>query len=313
VTSTIYNPVYGNPFFGAAPIHGIRRFSPHLVNLTWSAENIGGTRALPRGWNVSADYYIGRIWQYARTMNINSPLNGVPTGPRPGPANLDLLETQNSGQGKLKATIVTVQQDALKRFQFLVSGIWVDIIDDTDDNYFFTPQSSYTDAGEFAHRTNQPGWQFVANGKVTLTKKIELSTNMQAGGEAHYNIITGFDNNGDGDFNDRPQYAAPGTPGAITTPYGLLVATDGVGVFPRNRGVMPWTVHLDANIQRAFTLTRNAKAEHQQILTVNIRSSNALNHLNVTQVGGVLGSPLFGQAYAADNGRRIEAGLRYSF
>ena len=313
VTSTIYNPVYGNPFFGAAPIHSIRRFSPHLVNLTWSAENIGGTRALPQGWNVSADYYIGRIWQYARTMNINSPLNGVPTGPRPGPANLDFLETQNSGQGRLKATVVTVQQHALKRFQFLVSGIWVDIIDDTDDNYFFNPQSAYTNAGEFAHRTNQPVWQFVANGTVTLTKKIELSTNMQAGGEARYNIVTGFDNNGDGDFNDRPQYAAPGTPGAITTPYGLLVATDGVGVFPRNRGVMPWTVHLDANIQRAFSLTRNAKAEHQQILTVNIRSSNVLNHLNGTQVGGVLGSPLFGQAYAADNGRRIEAGLRYSF
>ncbi len=38
-----------------------------------------------------------------------------------------------------------------------------------------------------------------------------------------------------------------------------------------------------------------------------------LNHLNVTSVDGVLGSPQFGQAYAADNGRRIEIGARYSF
>ena len=60
-------------------------------------------------------------------------------------------------------------------------------------------------------------------------------------------------------------------------------------------------------------MTRNAKAEHQQTLTLNIRSSNVLNHLNVTNVGGVLGSPLFGVANAADNGRRIEAGARYSF
>lgn len=67
------------------------------------------------------------------------------------------------------------------------------------------------------------------------------------------------------------------------------------------------------NLQRAFTLTHNAKAEHQQVLTVNLRSSNVLNHLNVTQEGGVLGSPQFGIPYAADNGRRIEAGLRYSF
>jgi len=33
----------------------------------------------------------------------------------------------------------------------------------------------------------------------------------------------------------------------------------------------------------------------------------------VTSVGGVLGSPLFGVPYAADNGRRVEAGARYSF
>ncbi len=67
------------------------------------------------------------------------------------------------------------------------------------------------------------------------------------------------------------------------------------------------------NLQRAFLLTRNAKADHQQTLTLNLRSSNVLNHLNVTGVGGVLGSPLLGVPFSADNGRRIEAGARYSF
>ena len=38
-----------------------------------------------------------------------------------------------------------------------------------------------------------------------------------------------------------------------------------------------------------------------------MRASNLPNHLNVTAVGGVLGSPLFGVPYAADNGRRVEA------
>jgi hypothetical protein len=76
---------------------------------------------------------------------------------------------------------------------------------------------------------------------------------------------------------------------------------------------MPWTFYLDTNLQRAFKLNRNAKAEHQQTLTVNIRSSNVLNHLNVTSVGNVLGSPQFGVPYAANNGRRVEGGIRYSF
>jgi hypothetical protein len=220
---------------------------------------------------------------------------------------------QNSGQGKLNVEYLGLEQHKLKNLQLFFGGLHVEVVDDTDQNDFFTPQSSSTNAGEFAHPTGLPSWQLFGNATFTFPKKIQLSGNLNSGGDRHYNITTGFDNNGDGDFNDRPQYAEPGTPGAVATPYGLLVASGGTGVFPRNKGVMPWRVYLDCNLQRAFTITRNKKAEHQQVITVNLRSSNVLNHLNVTQVGGVLGSPLFGVPYAASNGRRVEAGLRYSF
>jgi hypothetical protein len=161
------------------------------------------------------------------------------------------------------------------------------------------------------------------NGTLKLPAKIVVSTDFNAHGDSHYNITTGYDNNGDGNFNDRPVYALPGTPSCAAEPnaspcsyetqWGELVATEGTGVFPRNKGVLPWGIYLDANVERMFSLTRNAKANHPQTLTVNVRSSNVLNHTNVTQVGGVLGSPDFGVPYAADNGRRIEAGVRYSF
>ncbi|WP_213804923.1 TonB-dependent receptor [Granulicella sp. dw_53] len=313
ITSTIYNPTYGDPFADATPIHSIRQFSPHISNLTWGAGNIGGTRMLPRGWNLSVDYYIGRIWNDTRSANINSPLNGIPTGPRPGAPNLNVLQMQNSGQGRINATFVGIEQHTLKHLQLFFGGVRVNLVDDTDDSSFFTPQSSTSNAGEFARRTNQPMWNLFGNGTLAFPKKIQLSGNFHAGGAARYNITTGFDNNGDGNFNDRPQYATPGTPSAIATPYGLLVATGGAGVFPRNMGVLPWQFYLDTNLQRTFGLTHNAKAEHQQTLTVNLRSSNVLNHTNVTGVGGVLGSPLFGVPFSADNGRRVEAGLRYSF
>ena len=314
VTSTVYSPVSSlNPLVGATVIHSIRQFNPKIANINWAAENIGGTRSLPKGWNLSLDYYIGRIWNDTRTENINSPLNGIATGPRPGPANTNILQVQNSGQGRVTAEFAGIENHTYKHVQFFLGGVHVDLVDDTDDNEFSTPQSAYTDAGEFAHRTGQTEWNLFGNSTWQLPGKLQLSTDFNAGGGSHYNITTGFDNNGDGDFNDRPQYAAPGTPGAIQTQYGLLVASGGTGVFPRNKGVMPWNIHLDTNLQRAWKLTKNAKAEHQQTLTLNIRSSNVLNHLNVTSVGGVLASPTFGIPYAADNGRRIEAGARYSF
>ncbi len=313
ITSTIYNPIYGTPFTDATPIHSIRRFSPHLGNMMWAAENIGGTRALPHGWNLSLDYYIGRLWNQARSSNINSPLNGSPTGPRPGTPNLNVLEMQPNGQGRANVTFAGIEQHTLKHAQFFFGGVRVNLIDDTDDSELNSPQSSSTNAGELAHRTSQPVWNLFGNGTFTFPQKIQLSANFTAGGNAHYNITTGFDNNGDGNFNDRPQYAAPGTPGAVPTRFGLLTSSGGIGVFGRNMGMMPWTFGLDTNLQRAFSLTRNAKADHPQTLTVNLRSANVLNHTNVTTVGGVLGSPFFGVPNAANPGRRIEAGVRYTF
>jgi hypothetical protein len=313
VTSTVYSPVYNDPLGdSAATIHSIRQASPHLQNITFAIENIGGTHTFPHGWTLNTDIYWGRIWNYTRTLNINSPLDNNPTGPRPGPANLNILQTNNSGQGGANVEFFGLNQHELKHLQLFFGAIRINLIDNTNDNTFFTPQSSRTDAGEFAPRNGQGRWQVFGNGTLKLPEKLELSTNLHAGSGAPYNITTGFDNNGDGNFNDRPQYAVAGDPNAIPTQWGLLVASGGIGAFPRNAGRTPWTVHMDTNIQRKFALT-NPKADHPQALTFNVRSSNLLNHLNVTSVGGVLGSPLFGRAYAADNGRRIEAGVRYSF
>jgi hypothetical protein len=323
VTSLVYNPVYNNPFQGATPIVSMREFSPHIANIMWALENIGGTRALPHGWNLSLDYYLGRIWNDARTANINAPLNGVLNGPRPGPPNVNILQVQNSAQTNANAVFGGVENHSYKRVQFFFGGLRLELVGDGDNNVFAMPQSTYSDAGEFAHRSGQGVWQVFGNSTFTLPGKVTFSTNYNGSGDGHYNITTASDNNYDGDFNDRPQYALPGTqpcaPPATAptcpraTPWGVLVASGGTGVFPRNKGQMPWTIYLDANVQRAFNLTRNSKAEHQQKLTLNVRSSNVLNHLNVTSVGGVLGSPTFGIPYAADNGRRVEAGARYSF
>ena len=313
VTSTVYNPAYNDPLGdSAATIHSIRQASPHLQNITFAIENVGGTHTFPHGWTLNTDIYWGRIWNYTRTLNINSPLDNSPTGPRPGPANLNILQTNNSGQGGANVEFFGLNQHELKHLQLFFGAVRVNLIDNTNDNTFFTPQSSRTDAGEFAPRSGQGRWQVFGNGTLKLPEKLELSTNLQAQSGAPYNITTGFDNNGDGNFNDRPQYAVAGDPGAIPTQWGLLVASGGIGAFPRNAGRTPWTIHMDTNIQRKFALN-NPKADHPQALTFNVRSSNMLNHLNVTSVGGVLGSPLFGRSYAADNGRRIEAGVRYSF
>jgi len=332
VTSTVYNPsAYCpggissacTPFTGATVIHSERTVAPNFSNTSYAIENVGFSKTFPKGFILSADYDIAQLWHSTRTENINAPTNGLPTGPRPFGPNLNILQMQGTGRGYANVQSMGISQQSLKRVQFFAGAVRVVVIDDSDNNPFFTPQTTGVNTGEYARRDNQGLWQIFGNATVNLPAKLALSANYNGTGLQAYNVTTGFDNNGDGDFNDRPQYAAPGTPlcainpnaspCGYATPWGELVTSGGIGSLSRDKGNMPWTFYLDTNLQRTFSLTRNPKADHQQTLTVNLRSSNVLNRLNVTSVGSVLGSPLFGVPYAADNSRRIEAGLRYSF
>jgi hypothetical protein len=200
-----------------------------------------------------------------------------------------------------------------KLIHFYVGAVRVHLLSDGDDGAFSSPQSSSTNAGEYALETGDSLWQNFGNVDMHLPGKVVITSNYYGNGNSPFNLTTGFDNNGDGDFNDRPRFALAGQAGAIATPYGTLVASGGTGVLARNVASLPWNFHVDGNVQRVFTLTHDPKAEHPQTLTANVRSSNLLNHTNVTAEGSVLGSPLFLVPYAADNGRRVEGGLRYNF
>ncbi len=313
ISSLIYSPVFGNPYLNATPIHTVRAFAAGFSDASFAEQQIEVDHTIHGGWNVQGTGYWLSVWNDGRTRNINAPLNGQPNGPRPGAANVNILQAQSSGKLKGDIEFVSVEQHTLKPVSLFFGYVHLGLRGTTDNNLFSTPQSSYTDAGEYARRTNQPTHQMFGNATVHLPRKIDLSTEYHVRSGLPYNIVTGFDNNGDGNFNDRPTYATPGMANAVPTRYGLLVASGGTGVFPRNAGSTHWAIHLDNNISHTFTLTPHADKERLQTLAVNIRSSNVLNHTNVQQVGNVLGSPLFGQPYQADNGRRIEGGLRYSF
>ena len=131
-------------------------------------------------------------------------------------------------------------------------------------------------------RTGNPLWNVFGNATSTSRSSSNSAPTSTRRATSHYNITTGFDNNGDGDFNDRPQYAPAGTPlctaaatanCAYATQFGLLVTSGGTEpTLRRNKGILPWTIYLDTNLQRTFKLTRNPKADHPQSLTANIRS-----------------------------------------
>jgi hypothetical protein len=103
-----------------------------------------------------------------------------------------------------------------------------------------------------------------------------------------YNITTGFDDNGDGTFNDRP----PGV--------GRYAAT----------GPGRWDVGF--NVTKAFRLRPSGGNGGPQ-LSVFANLNNAFNTTHLGTPEGVLTSPFFGKSTSADSPREIEAGMRFQF
>jgi hypothetical protein len=165
--------------------------------------------------------------------------------------------------------------------------------------------------GEFA----RPDWQSsgaLAENDLKFPYKVELSAQIYWHYGTPYNITTGTDANGDGDFNDRPSYAPTAGDGVYGTPFGRMTTNAVNGDVPRNLGTMPVIVHMYSNLSRAFDLGARDK-DHPRTVTFNARAVNLLNHTNVTAVGTVVSSPSLGQSLAAEAARRVELGVRFAF
>lgn len=309
----VYAPTnYASPLTGAPAIRTVRTISPHLSPTLFSEVSVGVEHA-SKLITTGADFYLFRIWNEPWTRNINTPTDGNPYGVRPGAANLNVLQTQTAASGTGRAVFTHAAIQGWKPASFFAGYVYIVIRDLANNQTFDQPQSNTSNAGEYALRGNQPQQNFFMNGTLHLPAKLELSTETSVRKGQRFNITTGFDNNGDGTFNDRPQFARANDPNAMNTPFGRLVATGGTGTLIRNAAVMPFVAYVDMNLARSFALNPHAQKDHAQTLSVNVRSANVLNHRNVTQMGSVLGSPLFNKAYAADAGRRIEFGVRYAF
>ncbi len=314
----INNPAYNASFLqgaalpaGTSTITTLRAPLPALSQTPSLQSHLGVEHDFPKHWHAQVNLYLVHGWDLLRSRDINSPLGTSPSDPRPLEPNTNLYQFQQTGRIGGNVLFAGVDQHSLKHLQIFAGYIRMDLRGDADSATEF-PQSSYSDAGEIARPTWEATHHLIAFANYSLPRATSLSMQFDAASGVPYNVTTGFDNNGDGVFNDRPVFSNASCAIAYCTQFGALTPTGTGTTLGRNAGTLPWNVHLDANLSHGFTLPHKPGKE-PQTLAANIRSTNLLNHTNVTAVGGVLGSPFFGQPYLADPGRRVEAGLRWSF
>ena len=324
--ATVYSPGYTDPLTpipGSIQVSTVKQFPPSLAPQSTFVGYFNLEHDFPHHWHVRGNLFWGEDWNSLRIKNINAPFvaNSIglppdPTAallaPRPIAPGENIFQYQNSGHLAGNVVSFSLDQNSFKRFNLSFHYRHLNFKSNVVDTGLNSPQSTYSDHGESGRvewsRTNY----YTLTGNLVLPYKFELATQFDAGDGSRYGLTTGTDNNGDGNFNDRPSYSSTPGSGVYNTPYGLLTVNTVNGNTPRIVGVMPGPIHLDMNLTRAFKLNPK-NTDHPRSLTFNARSANLLNHANVTAVGTVVSSPNVTEPISAEAARRVEVGARFSF
>jgi hypothetical protein len=228
---------------------------------------IGGvilSRQLPKKFtlNVFASNYNTR--HVLRSRNINAPLldssgrpvldaSGSLTRPRPQLG--DIYEFETSGIQNMEQLNIGVTNQLSRAFSLFVNYTLSKAESDTDFGGF--PVNQYDLHGEYGRTSFDSRHRFTLGGVMGVPYlKLSLSPIVIARTGLPFNITTGFDNNRDGIFNDRPAFADSQTTAADLrhTAFGDfdINPKPGQKIIPRNFGEGPGFFSVNLRVARTF-------------------------------------------------------------
>lgn len=316
----IDRPSYPDPFAAgtsSAVIPTIRQFEDGLRPPTSLLMRVEVERLFPRNWKLQVSHTWTSAWAILRSRNINAPVLDSGTDPRLAPRPLgipvNVLQFESSGRIKGRVLFVGLNQPTHKYFSLFFGYLNFHFNSDTDTPISL-PQSSYDLSGEWSRPSWQSRHQAFMVSSINLPYKLRASVTLDSASGTPFNITTGRDNNGDGNFTDRPSFVDASSPQAINTRFGTFDPTVINGTVPRNFGTNPAIIRFDFGLSRTFVVGKSAASPDSQYkLTLHARANNIFNRTNLLGLNGVVTSPFFGRANTATPARRIEVGLRFSF
>lgn len=155
----------------------------------------------------------------------------------------------------------------------------------TGITYF--PGNSNSPDADWSRSDNDQRHKFDMLGTFEVGKWFNFGTALSAYSGKPVDVTTGSDENHDGLSLDRPANV------------------------PRNSLHGPSFIDLDLNLARDFPLTK--EGAKGPTASISINSFNVLNHPNDMTYIGVISSPFFGRAVAAQPPRRMQLQVEFRF
>jgi len=256
-----------------------------------------------------------------RGLNLNAPVGGV----RPDPTVGNLIEVVGDA-GLHQHTLNAFMQISLtapsmgppkerwnwKRTNFGLNYGLGKMENNTEGA--FTPPATGNLANEWGPAGNDVRHRFGAFFGANWFRPFNANLNLNFSSGSPYSIRTGFDDNGDLTFNDRPAGVGRNSlrgANAVTL-NGFFIYNIPIG--QKKLGPMPPGIFIMGSPGGNFNVqTMSADALPRFRVGIVVNAQNLTNRANYVGYSGTQSSPLFMTPTAVQGMRRIDVGLNFNF
>jgi outer membrane receptor protein involved in Fe transport len=299
----ILNPPFPDPFRSSnrrpEPKPSLWRMAPDAAAPYLIMASIGIERELWHRTHISVEYQRLHGVHLMRARNVNAPLDpeifGFQyTGVRLNPDFSDIKQVESSASSRGSALKATFKGRLGKWFKGMAQYTYSSFTDDTGGPLVL-PENNWDLRRELGRSNFDLRHRFTYAGTFDLPMAFRFGSVLSIASGRPFDIITGFDDNGDQNPYDRP-----------------LGGT-------RNTAVGPPIMQLDVRLTKLFHFPTffEHKSENGirkvKNFEVSFDAFNVFNHPNTPAIVGELGSQIFGQASTANMARTLQLSVKYSF
>lgn len=310
----IRNPGFPDPATGGNQLvlppsrfqRDLKLLNPYVGQASVSVE-----RQLGHGIRLKTSYFYQHGIHLLRGRDINAP---IPGRGRPDLTAGTVIQVESSALSKTHLFNVNLSNNLSKNLYWLLDYSLSKSVNEADGP-FALPVDNFDLRSELGPSLEDARHRLFATLGLELFKGLRLGTTFYAKSALPYNITTGFDNNGDTIFNDRPagiaRNSARGAPQwDLSMRLSWLIAFGEGQASRQSQGQQ--TIRVSSSDVGALA-SELAASEKKWRMNLYIQTFNILNNVNLINYSGIQTSPFYGRPVASLPGRRIETGVRFSF
>ncbi len=286
--------------------------------------SIGFEKPLTPWADLRTDYMLTRGYNTLRSVNVNAPVNGV----RPEPTAGNITEVQSSGKRAMDRLTVAFNARYMPRRILGMVMYQLGSTRNYADSATTLPSDSTNPDADWGPAAQDVRHRIFFNFNAPIARGVRMGFNMQGASALPYNVITGFDDNGDTVFNDRaPGVTRNSARGAMQWTANMRlnrsIGLGGTRTGPPNMPLPPPPPTGGAMAQRVggggpgggdgpqMVVMEGGNQRYRLDLYLNVQ--NLFNRTNYNAFIGNQQSEFFGQATSAGPARRVEVGASISF